>query len=81
LGLIAVSPHRVRITPDSEEARKRLRTLKRKYAVMRFFGRTALGEAVVEHYSRELRAGARIRWALRLDDVTVAAIGRCPHRD
>lgn len=57
-----------------------LEQLNRDYAVLRFAFRTSLGEAVVQVFAAELENGGRIRWVLKLDDLTGAVQARCPHR-
>jgi hypothetical protein len=63
--------------PDDAVA---LARLGRKYAVLRRAVRTELGEQVVQILEEELRTGARIRWALALDEIVGAALARCPNR-
>lgn len=77
--LIELAPKTARVTPDTH--RDLLRRMKRKYAVLRFARRTALGEEIVARYRHELeRPGARIRWHLRLEDARDAALLRCPFK-
>lgn len=77
-GLLRLAPAPVRIT--EAENKKLLATLRRKYAVMRYARRTALGEEVVQAYRAELKTGGRIRWPARLDQVTQATLRWCPDR-
>lgn len=65
---------------DTEEGDALLRSLARKYAVLRFGWRTPLGEEVVQAFRTELDRGARIRWPLRLDAITSATLAQCPRR-
>lgn len=63
-----------------EENAEILRTLNRRYAVLRFAQRTDLGQQIVTFYGDELREGKRIRWLLQLNDALDAALLACPFR-
>lgn len=63
--------------PDVERL---LDALGRRYMVVRYAIRTALGQQVVEVYGAELEAGARIRWLDHLEDLTDAVLSQCPLR-
>jgi len=78
--LIWVPEETQRIEPDHPDLAAVLTSLHRQYAVLRFASRTNLGEAVVQVFAEELANGSRIRWGVKLDELTAATLAQCPHR-
>jgi hypothetical protein len=70
----------MRVTMDTDP--DLLRVLDRKYAVLRFMSRTAVGDEVVAEFRRELETpGMRLRWlAARREAIENRALARCSHR-
>jgi hypothetical protein len=80
VGLIVVPNETRRLYRTHEDLVEVLELLNRDYAVLRYAFRTDLGEAVVQVFGDELENSGRIRWVLRLADLTGAVQARCPHR-
>jgi hypothetical protein len=76
--LLRVAPEQLRLLPGTDD--EILKTLERKYAVVRVASRTPLAEQIVRLYRPELRGQRRIRWLDHLDEALEAVFEGCPER-